>query len=130
MWFDLSERFIIVRGTKTRDPLSAMIFFLIIERTCRPMVEVAILKLGIQNELRLNPLPVQAFADDVVLSSYDIEVLHSMLHASKPVMLRAGLEVKPSKSAVFHDRRSGNNWYKGRENPPCNRDDYYKYLRN
>ena len=99
------------------------------------MVEVAILKLGIKNELRLNPLPVQAFANDVVLSSYDIEVLHSMLHAS-------GLEVKPSKSAVFHDRRSGNNWYKGRKNDlpevivqsntlsPCNRDDYYKYLGN
>ena len=79
------------------------------------MVEVAILKLGIQNELRLNPLPVQAFADDIVLSSYDIEVLHSMLHASKPVMLRAGLEVKPLKSAVFHDRRSGNNWYKDKK---------------
>ena len=104
------------------------------------MVEIVILKLGIQNELRLNPLPVQAFADDIVLSLYDIKVLHSMLHASKPVMLRSGLEVKPSKSAVFHDRRSGNNWYKGRKNdlpevivqsntlPLCNRDDYYKYL--
>ena len=104
------------------------------------MVEIAILKLGIRNELRFNPLPVQAFADDIVLSSYDIEVIKSMLRESEPVMLSAGLEVKPSKCAVFHDRRSGNNWYKGRKNdssevliqshslPLCKRDINYKYL--
>ena len=66
---NLTKIFIIVRGTKTGDPLSALIFILIIERTCRPMVEIAILKLGIRNELRFNPLPVQTFADDIVLSS-------------------------------------------------------------
>ena len=42
---NLTKIFIIVRGTKTGDPLSALIFILIIERTCRPMVEIAILKL-------------------------------------------------------------------------------------
>ena len=31
-----------------------------VKRTSRPMAVIAILKLGIQNELRLNPLPVQA----------------------------------------------------------------------
>ena len=72
---DLSKRVIIVRGTETGDPLSTLISLLIIERTCRPMVEIAILKFGIQNELRLNPHPVEAFADDIVLSSYDIEDL-------------------------------------------------------
>ena len=104
------------------------------------MVEIAILKLGIRNELRFNPLPVQAFADDIVLSSYNIEVIKSMLRESDPVMLSAGLEVKPSKCAVFYDRRSGNNWYKGRKNdssevfiqshslPLCKRDINYKYL--
>ena len=100
---NLTKIFIIVRGTKTGDPLSALIFILIIERTCRPMVEIAILKLGIRNELRFNPLPVQAFADDIVLSSYDIEVIKSMLRESEPVMLSAGLEVKTSKCAAFHD---------------------------
>ena len=39
-----------------------------------------------------------------------------MLRASESVMLRAGLEVKLSKCTVFHVRRSGNNWYKGRKN--------------
>ena len=84
------------------------------------MAEMAILKLGIQNELRLNPLPVHTFANDIVLSSYDTEVLYSMLRASEPVMLRAGLEIRPSKSTVFHDRRFGNTWYKGRKNEICN----------
>ena len=57
------------------------------------MVEIAILKFGIQNELRLNPHPVEAFADDIVLSLYDTEVLHSMLRASEPIMLGAGVEL-------------------------------------
>ena len=90
---DLSKRVIIVRGTETGDPLSTLISLLIIERTCRPMVEIAMLKFGTQNELRLNPHPVQAFVDDIVLSSYDIEVLHSMLRASEPIMLGAGVEL-------------------------------------
>ena len=55
----------------------------------------------------VNPLPVQDFANILL---YNIEDLHSMLHESKPVILRAGLEVKPRKCGIFHDRRSGNNW--------------------
>ena len=106
---DLSKRFIVVRGTTTGYRLSAFIFTLIIEGTCRPMAEIGILKLGIPDELRLNPLSVQAFADGIVLSSYGIEVLHSMLRASEPVMLPAGLEVKPSNFVIFHDCRSGKN---------------------
>ena len=105
--FDLSKKFIMVRGTKAGDPLSASIFLLIIERRCRPMVEIVILKLGVQNELRLNPLPVQTFPDDIVLSSYDIGVSYSMLRASESVMLRAGQEVKASKCTIVHNRRSG-----------------------
>ena len=55
-------------------------------------------------------------------------------------MSSAGLEVEPSKCAVFHDHRSGNNRHKGRKNdssevfvqshslPLCKRDTNYKYL--
>ena len=104
------------------------------------MVEIAILKLGIQNKLRLNPLQVQVFVDDIILLSYNIEVLHSMLRASEPVMLQVGLDVKLLKRAVFHVRRSGNNRYKGRKNDfpeaivqsntlrLCKHDDYHKCL--
>ena len=50
------------------------------------------------------------------------------------------MEIKLLKCAVFHDRRSGNNWYKDRKNyllevivlsnilPFCKSDDYHKYL--
>ena len=59
---------------------------------------------------------------------------------SELVMSSAGLEVEPSKCAVFHDHRSGNNRHKGRKNdssevfvqshslPLCKRDTNYKYL--
>ena len=66
---NLTKIFIIVRGTKTGEHFSTLLWILIIERTCRPTVEIAILKLGIRNKLRFNPLPVQTFADDIVLSS-------------------------------------------------------------
>ena len=54
------------------------------------MVQIATLKLGIQNELRFNRLPVQVFADDIVLSSYDIEVIKSTLGESKHVKCWTG----------------------------------------
>ena len=51
-------------------------------------------------------------ADDIVLSSHDIEVLHPILRACEPVMLQAGLGNKPSKCAVFHDCTSANSYTK------------------
>ena len=79
----------------------SLIFLLIIQRTYRAMVEIAILKLGIQNKLRLNPLQLQGFADDIVLSSYDILVLHSMLGVSKPILLQAALKIKHRRIRPF-----------------------------
>ena len=54
------------------------------------MVKIATLKLGIQNELRFNPLPVQVLANDIILSSYDTEVIKSMLRKSKHVKCWTG----------------------------------------
>ena len=65
------------------------------------MVEIAILKLGIQNKLRLNPLQLQGLADDIVLSSYDILVLYSMLGVSKPILLQAALKIKHRRIRPF-----------------------------
>ena len=61
-----------------------------------------------------NPPPVLGFADDIALSAYDVNVLKAMIDVSEPAMLESGLDVKPSKSALFYGRRSGNNWYKGK----------------
>ena len=63
-----------------------------------------------------------------------------MIDVSEPIMFQAGLEVKSAKCALFHDRRSGNNWYKGRADtvpqikvqsniiPVYKRNESYKYL--
>ena len=63
---DLTKLFFIIRGTKTGDPLSALIFILIIDRICKPMINTATEKSNLYNEGNLNPIPVQAFADDIV----------------------------------------------------------------
>ena len=63
-----------------------------------------------------------------------------MILISEPLLEISGLEVKTSKCAVFSDRRSGNNWYKGRDDkipdvriqlkliPVYKRNECYKYL--
>ena len=136
----MSKRFHIVRGTKTGDPLSALLFIMVIDRVCKPMVTAAILESNIMDEVYLNPMPVQAFADDIVLAANDLNVIKSMIGAAESKMDEAGLQVKHEKCAVFYGRLSGNNWYKGKENvtpeidiksnrlPVYQRDKPYKYL--
>ena len=136
----LSQIIYIVRGTKTGDPLSALMFILVIDRVCKPMVTVAMIRFDIEDERLLNPIPLQAFADDIAIVTYDDSITQEMFDAGVPVMNRAGLEVKPSKCAVLYARRSGNNWYTGKHDvkPVINvqdqsltvydRESCYKYL--
>ena len=112
--YELSKEFNIIRGTKTGDPLSALLFILVIDRVCKPMVREAVIRQGIEDERRINPLPLQAFEDDVVVVNYDATIINEMFDIGKVAMEMAGLEVKPSKCAVMYARRSGNNWYKGK----------------
>ena len=63
-----------------------------------------------------------------------------MAACSRHEMDSAGLEVKESKCALMYDRRSGNDWYKGKNNkvpeiffqgkklPLLKRNEFYKYL--
>ena len=74
------------------------------------------------------------------MSAYDLNVINEMINVAEPVMVEAGLEVKPSKCALFYGRRSGNNWYKGKRDivpivsvngeimPLFRKDEPYKYL--
>ena len=100
--------------------MSALLFIMIIDRVCKPMVTAAILERNIRDEVYLNPMPVQAFADDVVLAANNLSVIKSMIGAAESKMDEAGLQVKHEKCAVFYGRRSGNNWYKGKENATVN----------
>ena len=138
--FELSKEFNIIRGTKTGDPLRALLFILVIDRVCKPMVREAVIRQGIEDERRINPCPLQAFADDAVAVSYDVTIINEMFEIGQVAMKIAGLEVKPSKCAVMYARRSGNNWYKGKadKKPTVSiqgnaievypRDKSYKYL--
>ena len=63
---DLTKLFFIIRGTKTGDPLSALIFIFIIDRICKPMINTAIANSNLYNEHNLNPIPAQTFTDDIV----------------------------------------------------------------
>ena len=113
--FELSKEFNIIRATKTGDPLSALLFILVIDRVCKPMVREAVIRRGIEEERRINLLPLQAFRDDdIVVVSYDATIINEMFDIGQVAMEIAGLEVKPSKCVVVYARRSGNNWYKGK----------------
>ena len=115
---DLSKMFHILRGTKTGDPLSSLIFITIIDYIFKPMVVQAMVDLNLRDERRLNPIPVKGFADDICLASYQKQILDNMLEVSEPLINEAELEIKVSKCKTLYGRRSGNNWYKGNADVP------------
>ena len=63
-----------------------------------------------------------------------------MIEAAEPIMNQSGLLVKIRKCALFYERRSGNNWYRGKGDklpkikvqnqvmPVFKRKEVYKYL--
>ena len=87
----LSRKVYITRGTKTGDPLSAMLFIMVIDVVCKPMLSSALISLNLHDEARLNPIPIQAFADDIVLVSHNINTILDMIaegegQCDKPVL--------------------------------------------
>ena len=101
---DLTKLFFIIRGTKTGNPLSALIFILIINRICKPMINTATANSNLYNERNLNPIPVQAFADDIVTVHADPTFIQLMFESGERLMYSSGLDVKPSKCAVLYAR--------------------------
>ena len=106
----LSTVFYIIRGTKTGDPLSTIIFIIVIDCIFKS-TSLALVTQNIENEKMLNPLPVQGFADDIAIVTHDERSLNEMTDVSEPIMQRAKLDVKALKCAVLYGRKSGNNWY-------------------
>ena len=45
---------------------------MVIDRVCKPMITAAVLEKNIREKIYLNPTPVQAFADDIVLASNNL----------------------------------------------------------
>ena len=136
----LSKLFYVMKGTKTGCPLSAFIFIMVIDRIFKPMVNTAMIMKSIRDERLLNPTPVQGYADDVVMVTYTEQLMCKMIEAAEPIMNQSGLLVKIRKCALFYERRSGNNWYRGKGDklpkikvqkqvmPDIKRKEVYKYL--
>ena len=111
---NLSKKIYITKGTKTGDQLSVIIFLLLIDRAFQPASNHAMIAFNIENEKNINPLPTQAYADDIALISYDLRMLEEMIGICETLFAEVGLKVKGSKCALFYERRSGNTWYKGK----------------
>ena len=62
-------------GTRT---LSALIFILVIDVVCRPMYRRASNEMNILNDEIINPLPVQAFADDINTTHHDAKLIQDV----------------------------------------------------
>ena len=84
------------------------------------MINTAIANSNLYNERNINPIPVQAFADDIAAVHADRTVIQLMFDIAERLMYSSGLDVKPSKSAVLYARRSGSNWYKGKREVKTN----------
>ena len=106
----LSKVFYIIGCTKTGNPLSEIIFIIVIDGIFKPMISVALVTQNIENEKMLNSLVVQDFADNIAVVTHGERSLHEMINVSEPIMQRANLDVKASKCAVLYSRRLGNNW--------------------
>ena len=78
------------------------------------MYRRALDEMNILNDEIINPLPVQAFADDINTTHHDAKLIQKMFDVSEEVSIQSGLEVKPEKCAVLYARRSGNNRHKGK----------------
>ena len=69
------------------------------------MINTAIANSNLYNELNINPIPVQAFAVDIVTVHADPTVIQLMFDNAERLMYSSGLDVKPSKCAVLYARR-------------------------
>lgn len=99
-------------GIKTGCPWSAVNFILALNQWLKWLC------LCSSSHIR-SPNPVQAYADDVQVSSRDEKVIKTMLSHTDKFMRWSGLEVKNTKCAVFYERRSGGNrWYQAKKDKP------------
>ena len=51
----------------------------------------------------------------IAMATYDLKLLKEMIMKCEPLFDQAGMKVKASKCALFYEQRSGNNWYKGKD---------------
>ena len=97
-----------------------IIIIIIIIIIFKSAISVALVTQNIESDKMLNPLPVQGFAGDIAIVTYDERSLHEMIIISEPIIQRVNLDVKASKCTVLYGRRSENNWYTGKNDKKPN----------
>ena len=110
----LSKEFELPIGTKTGDPLSAVLFIIVLDKSLKEVHHLAIVNQNIQDEKKMSPLPVLGYADDTTFVSYFENMLKSMLEKLLDGTKGSGLSIRPDKCAIFYERKSENRWYKSK----------------
>ena len=117
---ELSREFSLTLGTKTGDPLSAILFIITLDRLLKEVHYRVIISLNIQDEQRIAPLPLAGYADDIALVSRSEVALKEMLDILIEKTRDSKLCIRPDKCTILHERRSGYRWYKANGDKPPN----------
>ena len=104
----LSKEFPLPIGKKTGDPLSAVLFIIILDKSLKQVHQLAIIHQIIQDDKRISPPPALGYADDMAFVNYFENVIKLMLEKLIETTQDSGLHIRPDKCAIFYERRSAN----------------------
>ena len=93
---------------KRSNPLSALLFIIVLDNSFKEVLHLAIINQNIQDEKKISPLPVLGFAEDIVLINYFEKVIKLILDKLVEKTKDTGLCIKPDKCAVLYEKRSAN----------------------
>ena len=110
-----SKEFALKTGCKTGDLASPIFFILDIDKSLRGLTDVALDKLSILDKRYMSPIPVAAYADDILLINLLETVMMSMVQKLKDNIKNNQLHVRSDKCTIFYERRSGNRWFKAKK---------------
>ena len=113
----LSKEFVLKTGCKTGNPASSTFFILDINNSLCGLMDVALDKLSILDKRYISLIPVVGYADDIVLIKL-LENVMSLVQKLKDSLKNNQLHVRSNKCAIFYVRRSGNRWFRAKEDVP------------
>ena len=110
----LSKEFKLPIGTKMGDPLSAVLFIIVLDKSLKEVHQLAIINQNIQDEKKISSSSVLGYADDTMFMNYFENMLKSMLDKLLDETKDWGLSIRPDKCTAFYERRSSNRWNKSK----------------
>ena len=100
---ELSREFSLTIGTKTGDPLSAILFIVTLDRSLKDVHNTAIISSNICDEQRISPLPFSGYADVTLVSLFE-KVLKAMSETLTEKTQESKLCIRPDKCAILCER--------------------------